>query len=100
MELTEEQKTAIREKFAARRGRQIVVAIVFGIVLLAVYGARIAGYDKTAANSVVIWGPVFLALVVGALGFSFYNWRCPACNGYLGRSLNPRYCSKCGAQLR
>jgi len=50
--------------------------------------------------SAVIWGPVLAVFVVGALVFSFKNWRCPACNGYLGKAFNPRYCSKCGVELR
>ena len=32
--------------------------------------------------------------------FSFRNWRCPACNGYLGRSMSMNFCPKCGVELR
>jgi len=39
-------------------------------------------------------------LVAAAVIFSFANWRCPACNGYLGRGINPKFCSKCGTELR
>jgi rubrerythrin len=39
-------------------------------------------------------------VVAGALIFSFVNWRCPACTRYLGRGWNPKFCPKCGVQLR
>jgi len=32
--------------------------------------------------------------------FSLYNWRCPACNKYLGKQRSPKYCSKCGVALQ
>jgi hypothetical protein len=44
--------------------------------------------------------PVFLAVVIGVVIFSLTNWRCPECNKYLGKTFNPSYCSRCGAQLR
>ncbi len=49
--------------------------------------------------------PTYLGMglvgVVVALGFSFWNWRCPACNTYLGRRFfNVRHCFSCGAQLQ
>ena len=46
----------------------------------------------------VLMGAAF-ALVLGAVVFSFQNWRCPSCNGYLGKAISPRFCSKCGAAL-
>jgi hypothetical protein len=44
--------------------------------------------------------PLSFVLVAGALIFSLRNWRCPACNRYLGRTFNPRYCQGCGFELR
>ena len=44
--------------------------------------------------------PVLLALVLGALVFSFRNWRCPACDSYLGKGMSPRFCPKCGVALQ
>lgn len=71
MEYTEEQETAFKQQFAERRRRQIVVA-----------------------------GPAFVVLVISALAFSLWNWRCPACNRYLGKGARPRFCAKCGAPLQ
>jgi MFS family permease len=46
-----------------------------------------------------IAGPVLIALVLGVLLFSFRNWRCPACNKYLGRAIHPKFCQNCGVAL-
>mgnify|MGYP001402959415 CR=1 FL=1 len=44
---------------------------------------------------------VLIFAVLGAiLVFSFRNWRCPACEGHLGKGMGARFCSKCGVQLR
>ena len=43
---------------------------------------------------------IFIVAFIGLLIFSLTNWRCPACNKYLGKALNPRICSKCGVALR
>ena len=45
-------------------------------------------------------GRVDVVLVAGALIFSFRNWRCPACNRYLGKQYSPKFCSKCGVVLQ
>jgi hypothetical protein len=37
-------------------------------------------------------------VIISVLVFSFLNWRCPS-NKYLGKAINPKFCSKCGAQL-
>jgi predicted RNA-binding Zn-ribbon protein involved in translation (DUF1610 family) len=34
------------------------------------------------------------------LVFSLRNWRCPACNKYLGKGTLPHYCPNCGVELR
>jgi DNA polymerase II large subunit len=38
-------------------------------------------------------------VIISVLAFSFLNWRCPSCNKYLGKAINPKFCSKCGTQL-
>jgi hypothetical protein len=46
-----------------------------------------------------IWTTIAIVLVAGLVFFSFQNWRCPACNGYLGKGWGPRFCPKCGVAL-
>ena len=100
MEYTEQQKAQFREQFAVLRKRQWIA------VIPAVAAALSVGLiDENANRPVaglpqsVIIGVVF-AVFIGVLIFSLRNWRCPACSGYLGRVMNPKFCSKCGAELR
>jgi hypothetical protein len=93
LEQTEYQKARVREEFATRRKRQLIVTIP--IVLLLIGSVLLGERTENTAYPLVLIGVVLVTLV-----FSFRNWRCPACDGYLGRGINPKFCSKCGAQLR
>lgn len=101
MEYTEGQKASFKQEFAARRRRQIMLAVplVPIVVAVAVFADdRNRGAVFGMPASVV--GPVFLALVAAAVLFSFRNWRCPACSKYLGKGMSPRFCPKCGVALQ
>ena len=39
-------------------------------------------------------------LLIGAIGLTYLNWRCPACDAFLGRKSYPRHCHDCGVSLR
>jgi hypothetical protein len=97
MQYTEEQKTAFKTQFSARRRKQLLLAIP----LIAVVVLRVSSEGKEAILGVpvVVAGPVMAVIILGGHGFSLYNWRCPACNKYLGRTMSPRFCSKCGVEL-
>ena len=47
--------------------------------------------EVVAAGSFVV--------ILGVVLFSLKNWRCPACNAYLGKGMAPSFCSKCGIPL-
>lgn len=99
MEYTEPQKANFRTMFARRRRHQLVVSVPVMIVIVAAIFGDEPGAGSVYGLPVAIWAPA-LAIVVGAaLIFSFLNWRCPACNRYLGRGLNPKFCPRCGVQL-
>jgi hypothetical protein len=100
LEYTEEQKARFREIYATRHRRQLalmvsLVALFFGLFFV---GPRFLGVIP--GLSVTAIAPASFLLVAGALIFSLRNWRCPACNRYLGRTFNPRYCQGCGIELR
>jgi hypothetical protein len=101
MEHTEQEKAAFKEQFGQRRKRQIILAIplVALIVAVSVLADEKAGGPMLGLPIAVV-GPVFAVLVVGAIVFSLRNWRCPACDRYLGKGINPRFCPKCGAALQ
>ncbi|HET6373844.1 MAG TPA: hypothetical protein VFG76_11075 [Candidatus Polarisedimenticolia bacterium] len=96
MQYTEEQKAEHKRRFAVKRRNQAMIVIpVLGAMALLILTNR-----KGAAlwnPSVVV--PIAFAIILAGLGFSLYNWRCPACNKYLGRGLGPRFCPKCGVEL-
>jgi hypothetical protein len=99
MTYTEEQRARIRSEFAARRRRQYLLAGPLVAAALAVALAADKGPGALLGVPASVWGPLFLVAVAGGALYSFHNWRCPACGRWLGRTIFPRYCVKCGAPL-
>ncbi|HEX9780190.1 MAG TPA: hypothetical protein VGB20_03150 [bacterium] len=87
------------EEFGKRRKRQLMLTVPFiaAMVLLFVAKDRVLAIDGLSQEA---FGGIMLVVVVGLLGFSFKNWRCPACNRYLGKAWNPRFCAGCGVPLQ
>lgn len=100
MEYTEGQKTDIRKSFATRRRRQLMISIpilllMFGVIVLEKKGQAVPfGFEPGSLVTLL-----FLILA-GAIAFSLWNWRCPACRRYLGKQISPKVCSRCGVELR
>jgi hypothetical protein len=100
MEYTEQQKAEFRTLFQRRRRNQILVAgplIAFLILVVLTYelsGTTLLGVPINVAAAIGV------AAIVAVLLFSFRNWRCPACDHYLGRGFNPHFCQRCGAPLQ
>jgi hypothetical protein len=97
---TDRQKAEFKESFAQRRRKQLLVAALIIPIILVVVISEDQGAGTIFGYSAEIYGPVFLIAVIVALLFSLRNWRCPACNKYLGRSINPKFCQSCGVELR
>ena len=93
MPYTQQELEAFQQDFARRRQRQVVVGglTVIGF-LVVVLLARRRLYEFPL---VLLW----LAMVAGILVFSRQNWRCPACDRYLGKYPG-RFCRNCGVPLR
>lgn len=85
-----------KKEYVARRKRQAISVIPVGALAAAVAlgGGGLLGLGESAV--LVVVGAVVLAF----FGFSIANWRCPACDSYLGQRLNPRECPACGQMLR
>lgn len=90
----------IKSEFAARRKRQLLLLIP--VVGLFTFAALVGGGKLAVPASLSLASAkVALFLVVAAcVGYSWYNWRCPACKGYLGRGIEPKHCRNCGVELR
>ena len=100
MELTEEQKQEIKQQFKTRRNRQLCISLPIAALMIAaiIFEDRLNAIPLPVSEQT--FGIVFLALVAAVLALSFKNWRCPACDKYLGRSISPKFCAKCGVELQ
>ncbi len=86
------------EEFRRRKKAQIIATVPFVLVLIPII-LRDRIHRTILGVPTCFVGPIFFAIVVGMLIFSFSNWRCPACNSYLGKSWFIRFCPRCGAGL-
>ena len=100
MQHTEQQLTELKAEFAKRRKRQLLATIPIVAVFVVAMVLRGGGdVSFLGIPSSVVVGGVF-ALILGSIAFSLWNWRCPACNRYLGKGISPSFCSKCGVPLQ
>ena len=100
MQYTQEQLDQFKITFALRRRRQMI-AIVPTVLLAVLIGATDEQSGTTLGGIRLAYLlPVALAGIAGILLFSFKNWRCPACSRYLGKTMSPSFCSRCGVPLR
>ena len=98
MLLNQNPEEKIKSDFKIRKTRQIIaifptIASMFVILFVA---------DKNPDKSImgIPLLPVSVVVVVSVLIFSLWNWRCPSCNRYIGKAINPKFCSKCGIKLQ
>ncbi|MDM8521716.1 hypothetical protein QUF64_16855 [Anaerolineales bacterium HSG6] len=64
---------------------------------------QLLNVDPTAITSQSCGPPwhmaIFAVIFIGAIAASIYQYRCPACNGSLGRGPYDNHCQHCGVQL-
>lgn len=84
------------EEFKRRKVKQLIVAVVAVPTVVFLMSLRDLNVDPKLSEYGQIAG---FALILGLLIFSFKNWRCPACERYLGKSGIPRFCPQCAAQI-
>ena len=85
-------------EFKKKRTRQIMAVgpIILAFIGLLSVESNPTGIFGFAPNTILV---AAFAVIISVLVFSFLNWRCPSCNKYLGKAINPKFCSKCGTQL-
>ncbi len=88
----------IIEEFKKKRTRQIMAV---GPIILAFIGLLSVENNPTGTFGLAVTTILVtaFAVIISVLIFSFLNWKCPSCNKYLGKTINPKFCSKCGTQL-
>jgi hypothetical protein len=103
MEYTEEQKAQHIKEFVTIKRRQIIATVLFApfmLVFIAFAGSADPKTGEAFGISPVVIIPILAVALLSLVVFSIRNWRCPACDKYLGKGFNPAYCPKCGAQLK
>ena len=97
MELNRSNAEIIAE-FKRKRTRQIMAVgpIILAFIALLSVENNPTGIFGLAPSTILV---AAFAVIISVLVFSLLNWRCPACNKYLGKAINPKFCSKFGTQL-
>lgn len=85
-------------EFTQRRATITRLAIVLGIIA---GGAVIFFYQGITSNTTAM---ILLAVIFAAAAYVHIRvWRCPSCNGHLGRLYlglkEPKHCPNCGIKL-
>ena len=99
MEHTDQQRAAFKDAYAKRLRKQILMIVLLLAVMVPLPFIK----DSTTFFGLpgAVLGPIaFVVIVIGWVILNGRNWRCPACNEYLGRAFNPRHCRRCGIELR
>lgn len=100
MGYTEQQMEYFRNQYAIRRRRQLLLTIPL-ILLMVVYATSDKGTGLILSIfPVSTFAVMAIIMAIGALVFSYKNWRCPACDRYLGKNLSRRSCWHCGIVFR
>lgn len=100
MEYSDEEKRDFARRHAESKTRQVIASILF---VPLVFGGLVLNDPKEHdlfGIPPALWVPVVVVALVAMIVFSLANWRCPACDKYLGKGFNPRFCPRCGAPLK
>lgn len=89
MEPNTESKPEIIAEFNRRRIRQVIAVLPVVAIMIPTLSTE---------NTVLGW--IFGVILVIYIAFTFKNWRCPSCNGWLGKGISPNYCRNCGVRLQ
>jgi len=91
-------ETGVIAEFTSRRKKITRLAILLGIITGAV--AIVSYQDGISKTSTAI---LLAVSFTWAIIVNVKIWRCPSCNGHLGRLYlglkEPKYCPKCGIKL-
>ena len=101
---TELQKSEFKEQFNIRRKRQYMSAAPVIATLIPAMDGEAHGWQGSILGlPASVYALAFPIIVLAVFAFSFWNWRCPACNKYLGSGgslRGPMSCPNCGVALQ
>jgi heme A synthase len=89
----------IMQDFRVRQTRQLFAMAItlLSLLFFVLLYKRPDLFGEISRDTIFAGQVVFIAAFIG---FSAVNWRCPACNKYLGADINRRICRKCRTRLR
>jgi hypothetical protein len=91
----EPERDVIRE-YRGRQNRQLAGLLPVAVAVVGLFlwdGGRVAE-SRSTMTAVLCTG-----VLIGYMVYSYFNWRCPVCRGYLGRTWNPHLCPHCGTRF-
>lgn len=92
-----ERRQWVVDEFSRRKLRQWLLAIPIGAAVVGLGWAR----RYPAHELMTLMGPAAVVLALASGIFSYRNWRCPACDAYLGKyAWMQGRCPKCHTALR
>jgi len=99
MQYTDQQRTAFKDAYAKRLRKQLImIVLLFAVMMPLPFIEDNATYF--GLSGAVLGPTVLVVIAIGWVTFHGRNWRCPACDEYLGRAFNPKHCRSCGIELR
>ena len=100
MEYSAQKLRDIQTSYSQKFRNRLLMIVPF-VILLLLFAFLARGTDGDVLGiGRGVFPYAIVVLGVLAASFSLYNWRCPACKRFLGRTLHPRFCPRCGVQLR
>lgn len=90
----------IKISFMRRRKRQIIGMFVLLISFFILCPQAEKLFNKQINNYNLTVLIIFLIATLSYFVLSIINWRCPSCEVYIRKALNPLYCQSCGVKLR
>ncbi len=97
---TQPRNPQMVQEFKERRTRQWIASGLAVLVIFTMMWLEQHPGTVDARTLHMMAGPSMIIVLVGLVAFSFFNWRCPACQAYLGKGWNPKFCVRCGEPLQ
>lgn len=94
------EQIEIKSEFKKKKTRQFLIAIpLLPAIIVIVLTSKLGTELLNGISNLHLLIVAFVIVIIG-LVFSLLNWRCPNCNSYLGKRINPKFCANCGVELR
>ena len=91
---------SVQDEFKKRKKKQIIIAAILVPAMIMMVFTSEAQYEVIEGVENQTFTFLGLGAIIGGVIFSLINWRCPSCSKYLGKNINPKFCTHCGTELQ